>query len=651
MTPRFRIRLLTSRAHVLAAGCSASLICSIATADIVERPAATLSLVNDSLVAVVDEVTDLAVLSNDSISNAGTFVISVPPNSVQGGTLEVIGNSVRYTPPAGFLEGDTDSFEYTVTEEDLSSTNSGDLTVLSADQSALGTEMTDPGNGGVYTVTSTPGFSNSVWDGVAYSSASVNGNTDTSSLYRHIVEPDLSADIESCSTGSEPVIDVTVRWNLTKTSGNSAGYEASIARGSSFPLGSDFTSGSTPFVSENNWPSGETRELSLTVSGLSPAELSSAQFGLWAQDAQTDNPGDENDWLSNSVEISYSIDTTGCQLALATATTNITMGPPPDSDGDSILDRDDLDDDNDGIADLLEQNNGADVDTDNDGIVDRLDLDSDNDGILDVQESGAQDIQSLDTDGNGRIDGVVGSNGLADAVETGADSGIASYALNDSDQDGVFDYQDLDSDNDGVIDLIEAGAISAQDANQDSRLDGAVGQDGLVDSLQAQTDSSGYDFDNNGVVDVAPDTDDDGNADFRDLDSDDDGLTDLFEAGGTDSQPAGGDGILDDFSDTDGDGLDDGVAAVPMTAADSDNDGTPDFRDTDSDNDGVPDSVEGMTDADGDGIPDYRQTAAQIETGLGGGGCVMSRNGSFDPVLPLLALISLFLVMRRRQIQ
>ncbi|OYX86446.1 MAG: gliding motility protein, partial [Flavobacteriales bacterium 32-34-25] len=91
---------------------------------------------------------------------------------------------------------------------------------------------------------------------------------------------------------------------------------------------------------------------------------------------------------------------------------------PKDSDGDSIADQLDLDSDNDGIPDSIEgqdnnfilssttdtNGNGIydifesriiPVDTDNDGIPDYLDLDSDNDGILDSIEN------TIDTDSDG----------------------------------------------------------------------------------------------------------------------------------------------------------------------------------------------------------------------------------------------------------
>ena len=41
----------------------------------------------------------------------------------------------------------------------------------------------------------------------------------------------------------------------------------------------------------------------------------------------------------------------------------------------------------------------------------------------------------------------------------------------------------------------------------------------------------------------------------------------------------------------------------PINPNDQDGDGTPDYRDTDTDNDGVPDNIEG-NDANGDGVAD-----------------------------------------------
>jgi hypothetical protein len=103
-----------------------------------------------------------------------------------------------------------------------------------------------------------------------------------------------------------------------------------------------------------------------------------------------------------------------------------------------------------------------------------------------------------------------------------------------------------------------------------------------------------------------PDTDGDGVLDYLDLDADNDGLTDLIEAGGVDTD---GDGVADDLTDTDGDGhvntydLDNGGVNLPNE--DKDGDGNKDYLDVDADDDGIPDLVEaGKTDSDGNGTID-----------------------------------------------
>jgi gliding motility-associated-like protein len=82
----------------------------------------------------------------------------------------------------------------------------------------------------------------------------------------------------------------------------------------------------------------------------------------------------------------------------------------------------------------------------------------------------------------------------------------------DSDGDGVFDAFDADSDNDGIPDLIEVQGTDIMLEADDSDFDG------LNDVF-------------NGVPAVPVDTDADGIPDYLDLDSDNDGVYDLFEAG------------------------------------------------------------------------------------------------------------------------
>lgn len=119
-----------------------------------------------------------------------------------------------------------------------------------------------------------------------------------------------------------------------------------------------------------------------------------------------------------------------------------------DSDGDGIPNSEDLDDDNDGITDIEEQNGFDFLDTDNDGIIDRLDTDSDGDGIPDVIEAGHG---VADTDGDGRLDGPVGTDGIPDSVQNNPDGGMVTYTPTDTDNDGIHDFQDIDDDGDGVL--------------------------------------------------------------------------------------------------------------------------------------------------------------------------------------------------------
>ncbi len=356
-----------------------------------------------------------------------------------------------------------------------------------------------------------------------------------------------------------------------------------------------------------------------------------------------------------------------------------------DSDRDGIPDAQDLDDDNDGIPDVAE-GAGSGVDSDGDGVSDSLDLDSDNDGLFDLTESGADDA-ALDRDKDGRIDSGFGANGLADAVETSSDSGITDYngdgvedGQRNTDGDaiggnGIPDFRDLDSDNDGLLDVVEAGL-------QDPDLNGYIGRDmPAVDSgtglapgagVMPPPDTDGdrvpdyrdLDSDNDGIPDVIEaklpdpdtnaylgsgrppkvdskgraegagvnpvDTDGDGTPDYRDLDSDGDSKSDLVEAGGSD---ADGNGRVDGFVDTDGDGLDDAVSprrgGRPLALPDGDGDGAPDFRD--------------IAAADGE--------EPILQTGLEGvGGCAVNPRAGFDPLFPLmLGAALLYLAGSRRR--
>ena len=236
-----------------------------------------------------------------------------------------------------------------------------------------------------------------------------------------------------------------------------------------------------------------------------------------------------------------------------------TVTPPPtpsDKDGDGVLNDLDLDEDNDGIPDSVELAGDPNRDTDGDGIKDSCDLDSDNDGILDVVEAGHG---QLDSDGDGRIDGgpsVFGANGFANALETAAESGIANFVVADTDGDGIPDFQDLDADNDGILDVTEGTVDNSADPDRNGLVGSGVpvvNVDGIANVINAAVGGTPYDV---------TDTDGDGTPDFRDLDTDNDGINDLIERGGNPAR-------LD--ADTDGDGR--------IDAADSDGDGIVDVID------------------------------------------------------------------------
>lgn len=232
-----------------------------------------------------------------------------------------------------------------------------------------------------------------------------------------------------------------------------------------------------------------------------------------------------------------------------------------DTDSDLTLDYLDIDSDNDGVTDDIEAApiggdpcNPLALDFDGDQVPDYRDLDSDNDCIPDWAEHSVVPILPTGIDSD--------NDGIDDAFDPDQ-GGTLQVDPRDTDGDGSPDMRDIDSDDDGIPDYIEASNNGAIGTGIDSDGDG-------IDDL--------WDPDNGGSLCETPvDTDGDGTPDFRDIDTDGDGILDIDEKGPNGNNPR----------DTDGDG-------------------TPDFRDTDSDNDGIPDINEGRnSDCDNDGIPDY----------------------------------------------
>ena len=241
------------------------------------------------------------------------------------------------------------------------------------------------------------------------------------------------------------------------------------------------------------------------------------------------------------------------------------------------------------------------VDTDGDGISDHLDLDSDNDGISDLVESGADPLV-VDTGSDGVYDNttVPGAQVDANGVPTAASGGVTPV---DTDNDGVDDYLDLDSDNDGIADTVEAFATLGYTTNDGDVTNDDSDDDGIIDAFDS-TAGHGGNF-------TAPeDTDGDGEADFIDIDSDNDRFSDIVESGLTLSGvDANGDGIDDNvgasYADPDGD-IDapisdlanndtDVTDADYRSLNDKDGDGVADIVDLDDDNDGILDTEEGLS--------------------------------------------------------
>lgn len=162
-----------------------------------------------------------------------------------------------------------------------------------------------------------------------------------------------------------------------------------------------------------------------------------------------------------------------------------------------------------------------------------------------------------------------GSGGFNAAGEDLLVNAIIWTAGVDSDGDGVNDHLDLDSDNDGIYDVVEAGH---DQSHTNGRLTGAVGTDGVPDSVQAsgQENSSTVNY-------TVADSDTDGTDDYLASDSDADGCNDADEAyadTNADSDDNGTYGAGTPTVNADG-----SVQTAPYTApADGDSNTTFDFR-------------------------------------------------------------------------
>jgi len=434
---------------------------------------------------------------------------------------------------------------------------------------------------------------------------------------------------------------VTRTWYVEDECGNSTSYVQNLILRDTTPPDFTVPADVTITCGTSSAPS---------VTGDVTDETDNCSFGLKA--VYTDNLGNLNGCVGYIERIWTLTDLCGNSRVKSQ---KIYISSPDDTDIDGKPNTADLDDDNDGIPDVDETT----ADADGDGVPNYLDLDSDNDGIPDIVEAGFPDIN-----GDGLVDNlnVAGWDKDGDGLAAGFDANdndtslIASdnfnptHFLKDRDGDGVPNYLDLDSDNDGIPDIIEAGGV---DTNGDGRLDYPVpnsptsmedgDNDGFADIYDADDDGLEFSEDvldplilydgttyRSGSPSQNPDSDFDKIPDFLDLDSDNDGVPDLIEAGGVDEN---GDGKVDaaEWLDANNNGFHDEYENTPLVVTDGDGattDGRPEdtngdgsayvgtnadkdallnHRDLDSDNDGIPDALECGNfagDADGDGILD-----------------------------------------------
>lgn len=325
-----------------------------------------------------------------------------------------------------------------------------------------------------------------------------------------------------------------------------------------------------------------------------------------------------------------------------------TAGPALDSDNDGLSDAverqlgtspTNKDSDGDGIDDLSEVGSASrPKDSDGDKIIDALDSDDDNDGIPTKQEGrGDNDLDGipnyLDTIFNPpNPDADSDGDGIKNGVENPEILSGQHIAFLDTDGDFLPNALDLDSDNDGKSDASEwANPLGAPPLSDKDMLPD------YVDADDHGSDSFGGDSDRDTLSDslecISPvpalcaDSDADGQPDYMEIDSDNDGLSDKLEAGPDSRYPL-----------------------------DSDYDSLADFRDSDSDNDGIADAQECSTppqcsDSNNNGIPDYRDVSARnLDGDSGSEGVVKTQtkgSGSFS-LISLLVLVSVGLLRQPR---
>lgn len=255
-------------------------------------------------------------------------------------------------------------------------------------------------------------------------------------------------------------------------------------------------------------------------------------------------------------------------------------------------------------------------DKDGDGVADNIDIDVDNDGILNTIECPLSPSHPLVVSSqtgvtdNGNITNA--PDGLyADFYENGDVIVVDMGTVYAAGTKYVITWRERAGQGGTAQPLIEESTNNTTYTT----LTAVVATDdiaGVADTVNAENDfrylriskqdpPSSTDFEIDGIAILqrtSCDKDGDGVDNDCDLDSDNDGIVDIIEAGGLD---ADNNGRVDAITDTDGDGFantfDTDNGGTALAVADFDGDGLANYLDIDSDSDGLIDNVEGQTTA------------------------------------------------------
>ncbi len=284
--------------------------------------------------------------------------------------------------------------------------------------------------------------------------------------------------------------------------------------------------------------------------------------------------------------------------------------PCVDTDGDSLPNYKDADDDNDKVLTLNELNDTdqdsvpdylepLSADLDQDGLSNQNDADDDGDNKSTKDEVGPSFLMPVDADGDTIPDYLdpddVNTAATADGTGDSDKDGLSDkqeclkHPCEDSDYDGLPNYNDPDDDNDGTAteqELMDTDADSVSDHLEPNTLD---------------TDGDGlYNFeDDDDDGDNKPTLEEVGDTPLNPIHIDNDGIPAYLDSDSNNNA-----GTFDETGDTDMDGLSDLGECPFKPCPDTDEDGRPNYHDPDDDNDDLLTQAE-LGDTDADRVPDY----------------------------------------------